>query len=291
LRQTFGVAALQLALQPGDNLARIGAEVDALHRRMPWVEMVVLGELAIFGADPRRAEPMPGPAEAALAQIARRNAVWLVPGSMYESVAGATYNTAPVIAPNGDVVARHRKLYPFTPYECQVDAGSDFIVFEVPEVGCFGVSICYDMWFPETSRSLVHLGAEVILHPVMTTTIDRDVEIAMARATAACNQCYVVDVNVTGDLGVGRSLVCGPGGEVIHQAGEGREIIAVELDFTALRRARQAGWHGLGQPLKSFRDGTAVFPAYGAGAQRSTALDALGALRAASRPSAGARGA
>ena len=48
-----------------------------------------------------------------------------------------------------------------------------------------GISICYDMWFPETTRSLVAMGAEVILHPTMTNTIDRDVEQSIARASAA----------------------------------------------------------------------------------------------------------
>ena len=67
---------------------------------------------------------------------------------------------------------------------------------------------------------------------------------AMARASAASNQCYFVDINVAGDLGVGRSVVCGPGGEVIHQAGDGREVIAFEVDFTYLRRCRELGWQG-----------------------------------------------
>ena len=45
------------------------------------------------------------------------------------------------------MVARYRKLYPFLPYEQGVTAGSDFVVFDVPDVGRFGMSICYDMWF------------------------------------------------------------------------------------------------------------------------------------------------
>jgi len=275
----FGIAALQLCLSPGDNLAEIGAEIDSLRRRMPWVQMALLPELCLFGAGTARAVTLPGPVEAQLQDIARRNHMWLVPGSLYESSQGKIYNTAPVIAPDGTVVGRFRKLYPFLPYEKGVTAGTDFLVFDVPQVGRFGISICYDMWFPETTRSLIHLGAEVILHPVMTTTLDRDVETAMARANAACNQCYVVDVNVAGDLGNGRSLICGPGGEVIHQAGTAREIMAFEADFAYLRRVREHGWQGLGQVLKSHRDHPLVFPAYGAAAQASPALQSLGPLK------------
>jgi predicted amidohydrolase len=57
------------------------------------------------------------------------------------------------------------------------------------------------MWFPETTRQLAALGAEVILHPTMTDTIDRDVELPIARANAAMNQCYFFDVNGVGDGG------------------------------------------------------------------------------------------
>ena len=59
-----------------------------------------------------------------------------------------------MIDPNGNVVGRYRKMFPFQPYENHVEPGTEFLVFDVPDVGRFGVSICYDMWFPETSRTL-----------------------------------------------------------------------------------------------------------------------------------------
>ncbi len=278
-RGTFGIAGLQLAWAPGDNLERIATEVGAVARRFPWVRMVLLGELCGYGASPAHAQPMPGPAEQFLCELARRHGLWLIPGSLYERRGEQVFNTTPVIDPQGHVVARHRKLYPFAPYERGIAAGDEFVVFDVPGAGRFGVSICYDMWFPETTRSLVAMGAEVILHPTMTNTIDRDVEIAIARASAATNQCWFVDINVAGELGVGRSVVCGPGGEVIHQAGSGREVIAFEVDFAHLHRCRERGWQGLGQPLKSFRDHPLAFPAYGAARAPSAALDALGPLQ------------
>jgi predicted amidohydrolase len=134
------------------------------------------------------------------------------------------------------------------------------------------------MWFPETIRALAVQGAEVILHPGMTSTIDRDVEVAISRANAATNQCYFVDVNVAGALGNGRSVVCGPGGEVLHQAGSGREVIAFEVDFALVERVRARGWQGLGQPLKSFRDREVAFPVYAPTAHGTTYLDSLGPL-------------
>ena len=82
------------------------------------------------------------------------DAIWLVPGSHFERVDDKLYNTALVIDPSGAVVARYRKMFPFLPYETAISPGTEFCVFDVPAVGRFGLSICYDMWFPETTRTL-----------------------------------------------------------------------------------------------------------------------------------------
>jgi predicted amidohydrolase len=170
-------------------------------------------------------------------------------------------------------------MFPFAPYEAGITPGNSFLVFDVPEVGRFGLTICYDMWFPETSRTLAWMGAEVILHPTLTNTIDRDVELAIARATAATNQCYFFDINGAGQLGVGQSIVVGPEGDVIHRAGSGDEIIPIELDFGRVRRSRERGLLGLGQPLKSFRDCGIDFPPYAHRQTTSMALRQLGPLQ------------
>jgi len=274
----LGVAGLQLDLGPADNIDRIGAEVAAVKRRLPWVDLVLVGELAAFGPRRSQAQPMPGPVEDRFRRIASDNGVWLVPGSIYEAVDERVFNTAPVIDPGGTVVARCRKLYPFLPYEGGVAAGDSPCVFDIPGVGRIGISICYDMWFPETTRALACLGAEVVLHPTLTNTIDRAAELAIARASAAQNQVWFLDINVAGEMGLGRSGVYGPGGEVIHEAGAGREVIALDLDLGHVRRVRARGWMGLGQTLKSFRDGPGPFAPYQPGGQASPALTALGPL-------------
>jgi predicted amidohydrolase len=273
----FAVAGLQLELSQQDNFDQIAAEIAAAKRIYAWIDMIVLGELSWFGPDPSAAQPLPGPLEARICQIARAANVWLVAGSLYERADDRIYNTCPVINPAGEVVARCRKIYPFTPYEKGVASGDGVTVFEVPGVGRFGVSICYDMWFPETLRTMTWLGAEAIIHPSMTNTIDRDVETAIARASAATNQVYFVDLNVAG-IGCGRSGVYGPGGEIIHRAGVGREIICVELDLDYVARVRDRGWHGLGQVLKTYRDGDVAYQPYVQGARASEAFERLGPL-------------
>jgi deaminated glutathione amidase len=274
----FAVAGLQLELTAQDNLEIVRAEMERLKRRFPWVDMVVLGELSLRGPQTTNAEPLPGPLEQSLCRIARDLRLWFVPGSIHERDGDRIYNTAPVIDPGGQVVARYRKMFPFLPYEQGVTAGTEFVVFDVPRIGRFGVSICYDMWFPETTRTLAWMGAEVVIHPTMTNTIDRDLELSIARTNAAVNQCWFVDVNCAGRLGNGRSLVVAPDGTVVHQAGTGYEIVPVELDLGLVRRSRRRGLLGLGQPMKSFRDSTVVFPQYQPGQGASPTLRQLGAI-------------
>lgn len=276
---TFAIAGLQLEIARGDNLVYLRSEIESVASRFPWVRMIVLGELSAYGSGTRRAEPLAGPTEQEFCRIAKALGIWLVPGSFYVREGDSIHNLTPVISPAGEVIARHRKMFPFQPYETGVTSGKEFIVFDVPNVGRFGVSNCYDMWFPETTRMLAAMGAEVILHPSMTNTIDRDVELAIARANAASNQCYFFDINVAGQLGLGQSIVCGPGGEIVYQAGRGRNVFPIEVDLALVRRVRRRGWHGIGQVLKSFRDRAVDFPVCGDRRLQFEALNALGPLR------------
>ncbi len=122
------------------------------------------------------------------------------------------------------------------------------------------------------------MGAEVLLHPVLTGTVDREIELTMARATAAQFQCYVFSVNGLGAGGVGRSAVMDPAGVVLYQAGGNEEILPVEIDLAQVRRQRECGLRGLGQPLKSFRDSQVRFPIYEPGQKENSYLATLGPL-------------
>jgi len=273
----FAIAGLQVDLGDHDNVEFIGSEIASTKRRFPWVNMMVLGELSAYGFDAKLAESDGGRAEREFCKFARENQVWLVPGSLFVKEKGRTFNSATVIDPAGNVVSRYRKIFPFRPYEEGIAPGESICVFDVSGVGRFGLSICYDIWFPELARSQVWLGAEVLINASVTYTIDRDVELAIARATAATQQCYVVNVNGAGTLGRGRSIVCGPGGEIIHQAGSSAEVFTVNLDLDYVARVRKFGWQGLAQALKTFRDNKVAFPPYRQSAM-SESLAALGPI-------------
>lgn len=259
----FAIAGIQMHLSAShSNVEIMCKKLDLLMYLYPWVQLVMFSELAPYGPILHNAQSFEGPLLDPFKQAAHRHGIWLLPGSLFERSGGHIYNTAPVLAPDGSVVAKHRKLFPFLPYEEGVEPGTEHVVFDVPGVGRFGVSICYDMWFPETTRSLVAQGAEVILHPSLTSTIDRPIELSIATATAAINQCFLFDINGLGAGGTGRSIVVGPAGDVLHQSGAGEEMIPIEIDLGRVRRSREVGLRGLGQPLKSFRDRKVDFPVY-----------------------------
>ncbi len=282
----FAIAGIQMPVSiEYSNIDAMGQRLGRLMHRFPFVQMVVFSELCAFGPLPTHAQPLPGPAEEAFCKMAEYYKIWLVPGSLFERRGDLIFNTAPVIDPSGSVIARYRKMFPFRPYEHDIEAGTEFVVFDVPQVGRFGVTICYDMWFPETTRQLAALGAEVILHPSLTDTLDREAELVLARANAIANQCYYFDINGLADGGSGRSIIVDPTGAVIHQAAGAPELMPVEIDLDQVRRQRATGMRLLGQPLKSFRERPVDFPVYQRDPATMAYLNGLGPLEKPARGS------
>lgn len=276
----FAIAGVQMyvnALQPNtDNMIQ---RLDVLMARFPWTQMVLFSELAPFGPLDRFAQLPENETLERFQAAARRQKVWLIPGSMFlRQPDGRILNTAVVIDPEGTIVRRYSKMFPFRPYEAGVAAGTEFCVFDVPDVGRFGLSICYDIWFPETTRELTAQGVEVLLHPVLTGTTDRDAELAIARATAAQFQCYVFDVNGLGAGGVGKSCVVDPSATVLHQSAGQEDMFPIEIDLSMVRRQRETGMKGLGQVLKSFRDRSVEFSVYDRNSGTDSFLQTLGPL-------------
>ncbi len=277
----FAIAGIQMQVSAvHENVSGMEHRLDILMTRFPWVQMVLFSELAPFGPLARFAQPLPGETEERFQLAARKHGVWLIPGSMFEKTTeGRIYNTASVINPQGEIIARYRKMFPFRPYEREAEAGAEFCIFDVPEIGRFGLSICYDIWFPETTRQLTSQGVEVLLHPVLTGTTDRDAEIAIARATAAQFQCYVFDVNGLGAGGVGKSCIVDPAANVLYQTAGQEEMFPLEIDLDVVRRQREVGINGLGQLLKSFRDRPVDFSIYDRGSGADAYLHTLGAVK------------
>jgi formamidase len=253
--RALSIVALQTAPVTGDpeaTLAHLAERVPQLRTLAPHAKLLLLPELHLPSLPARQAVEIPGPLTSALGALARESGLWLVPGTVYEKGEnGAVHNTCLVFSPEGQLVARYRKVFPWEPHETCAP-GDGFTVFDIPGVGRLGLSICYDGSFPETCRQLAWMGAEVVLQPTLTTTTDRAAELVMARANAIFNQLYVVSVNAASPVGLGRSVIVDPEGLVRYQAGEGEETITDVLDLDAVTRVRRYGTAGVSRMWDQF---------------------------------------
>jgi len=293
MSRLFGIAGVQMSVEAWDMDGTFEKMADValnIRKQMPWVNMVVYHELVVPGLVQfktpvdanwykKNSGAIPGPMTDRLCELARKTRQWLVPGSMWEMVDDKMYNTSVVISPDGEIVAKYRKMFPWLPYEAGTAAGDQFCVFDIPNVGRFGLCICYDMWFPEVSRTLAWMGAEVIIHPTLTPTSDRELELVMARANALFNQCYFVSINGIGQWGGGRSTIIDPDGRILQQAGTNQTFMTEMLDLDHTTRTREYGTIGLAQTLKQLRDSGHKFPIYGNQGTAKGGFDQLGKLQ------------
>lgn len=248
----------------------IGAPLEDFEREVhevlaanSGVDILVYPELHLFGSDDTDIEirnarlrsssvPLDDPFVARLGQIAHAAGVWLVPGSICErGPAGELFNTALVFSPDGTRAAYYRKVFPWRPSE-PYDMGDRFVVFDVPGRGRFGLSICYDSWFPEVTRHLGWMGAEAVLNIVKTTTPDRVQELVLAQANSIVNQTFTVSVNCAAPVGKGCSIIVDPEGAILQQADDQPTVLVQSIDLDDVTRVRDVGTAGVNRMWSQF---------------------------------------
>jgi len=267
MSRPFPIAAVQAAPRLiGQPLEPFAREVAELKHSHPKTELIVYPELHLFGdANPdlqrtevlqASAEPLDGLRVKELRQLAGDLGIWLVPGSVCErGPEGQLFNTQLVLSPVGELAGYYRKVFPWRPFE-PYDPGDRFTTVDLAGVGRVGLNICYDAWFPEVSRQLAWMGAEVILNVVKTTTPDRRQELVLAKANAIVNQVFVVSVNCAGPTGKGLSIIVDPEGNTLAEAADDAPVLlTAELDLTAVEHVRTHGTENLNRPWSQFRDG------------------------------------
>jgi predicted amidohydrolase len=253
------VAAVQLSstpdrdrnLEAADRLTRAaaaqGAELVVLPEKWP-----VLGtpEQTAAGAEPLAG----GPALTWARATARELGIDLVAGSVAERVEGAERgaNTSVHVGPDGEDRARYRKIHMFDVEvggreyrESEHEApGDEPVISELANGETLGLTICYDLRFPELFRILAVRGATVVTVPAaFTETTTRDHWEVLLRARAIEDQCFVVAANQVGEPAPGmrtggRSMIVNPWGIVLCQAPDFETFILADLDFDRLRGIR-----------------------------------------------------
>ena len=239
---TTRVAAWQCQPGPLDvagNLRRLDEICATAAARR--VEVLVTPEMFTsgYGLTPDQvsdlAEKPGGPTDTAVAQIARRHRLAIVYGHPESAAGDRPYNAAALVGPDGIVRGRHRKVHLFGDVDralfapnAEPPAAFDFDSARV------GVLICYDVEFPEAVRRLAIDGARTVLVPTANMAGYEVVQQVLVRARACENGCPVVYANYCGADALfeynGRSLICGPDGTVLAQAGpQGEELIIADL--------------------------------------------------------------
>jgi len=200
------------------------------------------------------AEPIEGgESVAAMSEWARRHGITLVGGSITERRDGREKlsNTSLVLDTDGSVVATYRKIHLFdvevggvTYRESEAEEpGGEPVVTRVEDWG-LGLTVCYDVRFPELYRILALEGAELVTVPAhFTTPTGKDHWHVLLRARAIENQCYVaaaaqIGETLPGKPAYGRSLIVDPWGLVVAQAPDEETVIAAELDRAHLQEIR-----------------------------------------------------
>jgi predicted amidohydrolase len=239
---------IQLAYGDGDGPAERAARVAGLVRAQAGAELVVLPELwpqGGFSYDrwEEQAEPLDGPLVQELSAAARDIGATVHMGSLVErDPAGRLFNTSVLLGPDGAVLATYRKLHLFGFSEGEpklMTPGHDVVVH-----GRLGLATCYDLRFPELFRALLDRGAEVLLVVAAWPARRLAHWRLLAQARAVENQMYVVACNTAGThAGVsmaGASMVVDPWGAVLAEAGDGEEVLQVDLDLGVVGSARTA---------------------------------------------------
>jgi len=241
-----------------------------LSRAREWIaraaaagaELVTLPEnFAFMGEEARKRElaerldgAFPGPILSALAEEAAARGVWVLGGGMPEKSddPARPYNTSVLVDPRGTISATYRKVHLFDVSlpdgtslreSSATSAGAEAVTAEVKGVRV-GLSICYDLRFPELYRRLVDQGARIVTVPsAFTLTTGKDHWHALLRARAIENQVWVLAAaqhgkHPRGRQTYGKSLIIDPWGEVVAQVSEGEGFAVARLDLAYQDRVR-----------------------------------------------------
>jgi len=200
------------------------------------------------------ARPIPGPHTDAFATVARRRDAWILVGSTAETSGDPArpHNTSTLIAPDGSIAAVYRKIHLFDvavddgPVDTESDrvtAGLAPVVVPIDGVPV-GLSICYDLRFPELYRALALAGAKVLTVPAnFMERTGRDHWEVLLRARAIENGAYVLAPSQIGGPSrfpaYGRSMVVDPWGTIVAQAPDTIGIVHARLDLDRVDAVRR----------------------------------------------------
>jgi predicted amidohydrolase len=240
-------ANIERAVDLADRAAAGGAELVALPEYLHY-----RGDDAGFRAS---ACPIPGPHSEPFAEVARQRGCWLLAGSTAESSPDPErpYNTSVLLSPDGTIMARYRKIHlfdvavdsgPVDTESARVMAGEAVVTADLGGPAVLGMTVCYDLRFPELYRTLALRGATVLAVPsAFTERTGRDHWEVLLRARAIENGAWVIaPAQVGGPPGMpayGHAMIVDPWGIVVAQAPDGVGYVMADVDLDRVAAVRR----------------------------------------------------
>ena len=256
---TYLAAAIQMTAGPdkaanlerAERLVRVGAARGANLAALPEV-FNWRGKRSEQAA---AAETLDGQSLTLMSRLARELRIHLVAGSITEQAVGQPrcYNTSVLLGPDGGQIAVYRKIHLFdvdlpgrvTVRESDSKVGGAETVCAATPLGAIGLSICYDLRFPELYRRLAFAGAQVIAVPSAFTFPTGEAHWEpLIRARAIENQAYVIapaqfGPNIYGYSDYGNSMIVDPWGRVIARAADQEGVVVAPIDLEYQDRVRR----------------------------------------------------
>ena len=239
-------ANIATALELIDRAAATGARLVALPEVWPYL-----------GPDESQdpAETIPGPITELLAQRARRHGIYIHSGSIYEKRPGdpGMYNTTVVLDPTGEIIARYSKIHMYdvvldgvAEYQesASITPGDEIAMTEIDGIPV-GLTICYDLRFPELFRILALKGVQAIILPAAFTLMTgKDHWEPLIRARAIENELYMIapaqwGTHPPGKWCYGRSMVVDPWGTVVSTVSDGVGIATAIIEPSRVEAVRR----------------------------------------------------
>ena len=200
------------------------------------------------------AESIPGPTSQAMATLAAELEIYLLAGSILEAIPGSikAYNTSLLFDPTGKLLASYRKIHLFdvdlangvSLRESDTRAHGDAIAIGRSDLCTMGLSVCYDLRFPELYRDLTRQGAQLIFVPAAFTAYTGQAHWEpLLRARAIENQAYII---APGQFGQSRSsfethghtMIVDPWGKILAELPEGAGTVLADIDLDYLEKVR-----------------------------------------------------
>lgn len=252
----LGLCQMAVSRDKGENLRR--AEAALRQAAAQGAQLAMLPEMFNCPYEnpcfPIYGEPAGGETWQFLSRMARELGLYLAGGSVPELEGERVYNTCYFFSPEGEELARHRKVHLFDidvpggqrfQESDTLTAGDQITVVDTP-LGKIGLAICFDIRFSELFRVMGAKGAQVILVPAAFNMTTGPVHWELAfRSRAVDNQCFVAGCSPARDtqssyVAYGHSLVCNPWGTVLAQLDEkaGVQVVALDLDDLAKYRGQ-----------------------------------------------------